>query len=110
MVAGGREEDLGLVLQPPERLAVDDAVAIVLVRRPDIVFALGLQAALRVGALGGLRRQRLALALLEPLTDGGQRCPPGSSCHARAGRRRSWRPASARGRQRSGASRCPRPA
>ena len=33
VIAGGREEHLRLVLQPPERLAVDDAIAIVLERR-----------------------------------------------------------------------------
>src|SRR5687768_9773580 len=32
MVAGRREEHLGLVLQPPERLAVDDAIAVALKR------------------------------------------------------------------------------
>ena len=51
VVAGRGEEDLRLVLQPPERLAVDDAVAIVLKRRPHIVFGLGTQTAARVGAL-----------------------------------------------------------
>ena len=73
VVAGRREEHLRLVLQPPERLAVNDAIAIVLKRRPHIVFGLGLQAAARLGALGGLRREHLELALLERFTDAGQR-------------------------------------
>ena len=38
VIAGRREEDLRLVLQPAERLAVDDAIAIALKRRPDVVF------------------------------------------------------------------------
>ena len=35
VVAGGVDEDLGLALQPPERLRVHNAVAIALERRPD---------------------------------------------------------------------------
>src|SRR6266581_1938770 len=107
MVAGGSKEDLRLVLQPAERLAVNDAIAIVLIRRPHIVFELGLQAATRLCALGGLRREHLPLALLEPFTDGGQRCPPGSWYRARGARHRSWRLVSARDPQMSGAYRCP---
>ena len=41
VVAGGREEHLRLVLQPAERLGVDDAIAIALERRADRVFRLG---------------------------------------------------------------------
>ncbi|GEM_PF-1956321 len=37
MVALGVEEDLGLVLEPPEGLGVDDAVAVALVDRPKLV-------------------------------------------------------------------------
>ena len=40
VVAGRREEHLRLVLQPAERLAVDDAIAVALKRRPDVVFGL----------------------------------------------------------------------
>ncbi len=105
VIAGRGEEHLRLVLQPPERLAVDDAIPIVLKRRPHIVFGLGPETAARVGALGRLRRQRLPLALLEAFTDGGQRCPPGSSCRGRAVRRRSSPRASGRDRQTSCA--CP---
>ena len=57
VIAGRREEDLRLVLQPAERLAVDDAIAIALERRPDVVFRLRTQAAARIGALGRLRRE-----------------------------------------------------
>ena len=44
VIAGRREEHLRLVLQPAERLAVDDAIAIALKRRPHVVFRLGAQA------------------------------------------------------------------
>jgi hypothetical protein len=47
---------------------VDDAIAIALERRADVVFSLGAQPAARVGALRGLRRENLALALFELLT------------------------------------------
>ena len=67
VIAGGCEEHLRLVLQPPERLAVNDPIAIVLKRRAHIVFGLGAQAAARLRALRGLRRQHLPLALLELL-------------------------------------------
>ena len=43
VIAGRREEHLRLVLQPPERLAVNDAVAIALERRPNVVFDFGTQ-------------------------------------------------------------------
>ena len=65
VIAGRREEDLRLVLQPAERLAVDDAVAVALKRRADIVFGLRTQAPARVGALGRLRREDVALARFE---------------------------------------------
>ncbi len=41
VIAGRREEHLRLVLQTPERLAVDDAVAVALERRTDRVLRLG---------------------------------------------------------------------
>src|SRR5262249_49539262 len=63
--AGRREEHLRLVLEAPEGLAVDDAIAIALERRPDVVFGFGTQAAARLGALRRLRREDLALAGLE---------------------------------------------
>ena len=69
VIAGRREEHLRLVLQPAERLAVDDAIAIALKRRPDVVLGLGAQPAARVGALGRLRREDLALARLELLRE-----------------------------------------
>src|SRR5438067_1040495 len=65
MIAGRREEHLRLVLQTPERLAVDDPIAVPLKRRPDVVFALGSKPPARVGALGRLRRKNLALARFE---------------------------------------------
>ena len=62
VIAGRREEDLRLVLQAAERLAVDDAVAVALERRTDRILGLGAQSSARVGALRRLRRQDLALA------------------------------------------------
>src|SRR5207253_699439 len=67
VIAGRREEDLGLVLEPPERLAVNDPIAVALKRRPDVVFFLGAKAAFRVGALRRLRREDLPLARFELL-------------------------------------------
>jgi hypothetical protein len=53
------------VLQPPECLAVHDAIAIALKGRAHIVFLLLVKAATRLGALRRLRRQNLPLARLE---------------------------------------------
>ena len=65
VIAGRREEHLRLVLQPAKRLAVDDAVAIALERRPHVVFGLRTQPAARVGALRRLGREDVALAQFE---------------------------------------------
>ena len=62
VIAGRREEHLRLVLQAAERLGVDDAVAIALERRPDRIFGFGLSRPLLCAALGGGRREDLALA------------------------------------------------
>jgi len=50
------------VFQPAERFAVNDPIAIALERRADVVFLFGTQTAARFSALGGLRRENLALA------------------------------------------------
>src|SRR5262245_58996441 len=68
VIASRREEHLRLVLESPERLAVDDAIAIALKCRTYVVFGLGAQPPARIGALGRLRRQDVALPLLELLT------------------------------------------
>src|SRR5262249_38355327 len=52
-------EDLGLVLQSPERAGMDDAVAIALINRARRAFRLGNEAAARVGRATG--------AALEPI-------------------------------------------
>jgi hypothetical protein len=65
VIAGGGKEDLRLVLEPPERLAVDDAVAIALKCRPDIVFGFRSKPPARVGALCRLRRQNVPLTRFE---------------------------------------------
>ena len=46
VIARGREEDLRLVLQPAERLAVNHAVAVALKSGPDRILGLGPQPAL----------------------------------------------------------------
>ena len=95
VVARRREEHLRLVLQPPERLAVDDAVAVVLKRRPHVVFRL------RAAAGRATRRSwrpaapaSRARAARAPHGCSTTNRPPGSSCRAPAARRRSWRRAS----------------
>src|SRR5206468_3864269 len=65
MVSGRREKHLRLVLQPAERLAMDDAIAVALKRWPDVVFDLGTKAPARIGAFRGLPRQDVALTRLE---------------------------------------------
>jgi hypothetical protein len=69
VVACRREEDLRLVFEAAEGLAVDDAIAIALERRPDRIFALGMEASTRVRALCGLRCEELPFARLEIFTD-----------------------------------------
>ena len=83
VIAGRREEHLRLVLQPAERLAVDDAIAIALKRRPHFVFRLRTKAAARVGAFRRLRRERVAFARLELLADR-HRPPPAGAAGAAA--------------------------
>ena len=56
VVALGRDEDLRLVLEAPERLRVDDPVAVALERRAQRESASG--AARRPGTSGGERRER----------------------------------------------------
>ena len=68
VVAGRREEDLRLVFEPAEGLAVDDAIAIALKCRPDVVLPFRPQPAARVGALRRLRREGFPLPGLELLT------------------------------------------
>src|SRR5687767_1121945 len=71
MIARGREEHLGLMLEPAKRLGMHDAVAVSLERRPHIVFGFFARAPARVRALRGLRRKNLPLASLEVFTDAG---------------------------------------
>src|SRR5207249_9050143 len=78
MVARRRKEDLGLVLQAAERLAVDDSIAVALKCRADVVCRLGPEPAARLGAFRRLGRQNLAFARLELLANRGQR---GCCCH-----------------------------
>ena len=73
VVAGGVDEDLRLALQPPERLRVDDPVAVALERRPDAALVLLAEAPPRLVGANGARRQRAlfvrADARLEGVSD-----------------------------------------
>ena len=82
VVALGRDEDLRLVLQAPERLAVHDPVAVALQRRAQRAVGLVDRALGRIGARGERRELLLlprAAARGEALRDGA-RC--GGGVHA----------------------------
>jgi hypothetical protein len=66
VVALGRDEDLGLVLEAPKCLRVHDAVAVALVRRPQAADVLGVRAPARVGRAGRPRRQPGVLLVQHP--------------------------------------------
>jgi hypothetical protein len=70
VVALGGDEDLGLVLEPSERLRVDDPVAVALERRPQGALLLGPRAPRRVGT-GRERREHGLLALARTLVEHG---------------------------------------
>ena len=108
VIACRGEEHLRLVLQPPEGLAVDDAVAIVLKGRANVVFQLGAQSPPGSRAARRLRRQHRVLAGFQRLTDARHGWSPGSWCRAPAVQRRSYRRLSAPGRRTSDARRCRR--
>jgi hypothetical protein len=57
------------VFQPPKGFAVNDAIPVVLKRGTHVVLRLVAKAPARFCALGGLRRQNLALARLEVFTN-----------------------------------------
>jgi hypothetical protein len=68
------------VLQAAKSLAVDDSVAVALEGRSNRILGFSPKPPLRIGALGGLRRQDLALAMFELFAD---RQPTGRlRCHA----------------------------
>jgi hypothetical protein len=70
VVATGVDEDLRLVLEPPERLRVEDSVAVAHEARPPRIRLLGPVTTLAgTGKLGELG-QRLPFALLDLLADG----------------------------------------
>ena len=72
VIALGREKDLRLVLQPAKGLAMNDAVAVALIRRPDVVLGLLAIAPARLRASRRARHERVALDVLEHLADGRQ--------------------------------------
>ena len=59
VVAGRIDEDLGLPLQPAERLGVDDPIAVALERRPDVRLGLGNRPPARLERPHRERRQAL---------------------------------------------------
>ena len=76
VVAGRVDEDLRLPLQAPERLRVEDAIAVALERRSNRAFVLGAKpAAVLVGA-NRERRKPPLLVLADARLEGvGDRCP-----------------------------------
>ena len=66
VVALGRDKDLCLVLEAPEGLRVDDAVAVTLVRRPQAAVVFGVRPPARVGRAGRPRRQPGVLLTQHP--------------------------------------------
>ena len=109
VVALGRDEDLGLVLEPPERLGVHDPVAVALERRAQRRVVLRDRAPRRVGPRRE-RRQPVALEL-PPSARGrapGEACPGdghggilpgGAAARRRSGRRAGPRVPSSRRRR-----------
>jgi hypothetical protein len=75
VIAFGREEHLRLVLEPAERLAVNDAVAVALERGTDVIFLLRPETSTRPIALRRLRCENLMLALFQLFADS-QRISP----------------------------------
>src|SRR5436305_4732292 len=69
VIALGCEKDLRLVLQPAKRFAMNDAVAVALIRRPDVVLGLLAIATARLRASRRTRDERVALDVLEHLAD-----------------------------------------
>ncbi len=63
VVAGGVDEHLSLALEPPERLRVEDAVAVALKRRSQSALRLIAQPACGVVGMHGERRERVVLLL-----------------------------------------------
>ena len=79
VVALGRDEDLGLVLEPAEGLGVHDPVAVALERRPNRRVGLGHRPARRIRA----HRARRQVLLLEGGAAGGEGLGQGGA-HARS--------------------------
>jgi hypothetical protein len=69
VVTSRRKEHLRLVLQPTERLGVNDAIPVALKRRTNLVFRFRSETPSGVGTLRRLRSEDLELAALELLTE-----------------------------------------
>ena len=79
VVALGRDEHLRLVLEAPERLRVDDPVAVALERRPHRAVGLRLAAIRRVGGRRGLP-EVLGLPGADPVLERGDACASSPRC------------------------------
>ena len=91
VVAGGVDEDLRLALQAPERLGVDDPVAVALERRPHVGLRLGPEPAARL--VRAHRERRRGYSVLEPAhCVSSNDVAPRIEVASRDGRR-TWRPA-----------------
>ena len=122
VIAGRREEHLGLVLEPAERLAVNDAIAVALKGRTDGILGSGRRRPRVSALLAACGREHLALALLELFANRGVPAVFGvtltpivspadarSSCRARMGPPRTRPRRSARDRRTSRGGRDRRP-
>ena len=69
VIALGREKHPRLVLEPAKGFAMNDAVAVALIRRPDVVLGLLAIAPARLRASRRARHQRVALDGFEHLAD-----------------------------------------
>src|SRR5436305_810918 len=69
VVALGCEKHLRLVFQPAKRFAMNDAIAVALIRRPDVVLGFLAIAPARLRASRRARDERVALDVLEHVAD-----------------------------------------
>ena len=110
VIAGRREEDLRLVLEAAKRLAVDDAVAIALKRRPHVVFDFrrgGVPSSRPPSPPAARGSRARALRAVPGWSSGDDLTKEAGAVRKRAQRRSSPR-ASDRDRQMSCGFRCPR--
>ncbi len=69
VIAERRKENLRLVHEPPERFAVNDAIAVALEARADRILGLGRSPASRIARQRRIRRERRGFARFELFAD-----------------------------------------